>query len=136
MKTIEERAKEYAPAPFDSDEIIYTKKRYVVNVIRDAYIVGANAQKAIDEEVRLKKCDDMTEAEYEREAAFADWYHKNGKGTPTFSDAIEWARKEVIEKACEWLGNYLMEIGYPDDWMRDSLNIKSGKERFIKAMEE
>ena len=136
MKTIEERAKEYAPAPFDSDEIIYTKKRYVVNVIRDAYIVGANAQKAIDEEVRLKKCDDMTEAEYEREAAFADWYHKNGKGTPTFSDAIEWARKEVIEKACEWLGNYLMEIGYPDDWLRDSLNIKSGKERFRKAMEE
>ena len=136
MKTIEERAKEYAPAPFDPDEIIYTKKRYVVNVIRDAYIVGANAQKAIDEEVRLKKCDDMTEAKYEREAAFADWYHKNGKGTPTFSDAIEWARNEVIKKACEWLDNYLMEIGYPDDWMRDSLNIKSGKERFIKAMEE
>ena len=136
MKTIEERAKEYAPAPFDPDEIIYTKKRYVVNVIRDAYIVGANAQKAIDEEVRLKKCDDMIEAKYEREAAFADWYHKNGKGTPTFSDAIEWARKEVIEKACEWLGNYLMEIGYPDDWLRDSLNIKSGKERFRKAMEE
>ena len=41
-----------------------------------------------------------------------------------------------IEKACEWLGNYLMEIGYPDDWLRDSLNIKSGKERFRKAMEE
>ena len=136
MKTIEERAKEYAPAPFDPDEIIYTKKRYVVNVIRDAYIVGANAQKAIDEEVRLKKCDDMTQAEYDREVAFAEWYHKNGKGTPTYSDAIEWARKEVINKACEWLDNYLMEIGYPDDWLRDSLNIKSGKERFIKAMEE
>ena len=136
MKTIEERAKEYAPVPFDPDEIIYTKKRYVVNVIRDAYIVGANAQKAIDEEVRLKKCDDMTQAEYDRKVAFAEWYHKNGKGTPTFSDAIEWARNEVIKKACEWLGNYLMEIGYPDDWMRDSLNIKSGKERFIKAMEE
>ena len=41
-----------------------------------------------------------------------------------------------IEKACEWLDNYLMEIGYPDDWLRDSLNIKSGKERFIKAMKE
>lgn len=35
-----------------------------------------------------------------------------------------------IDKACEWLDNYLMEIGYPDDWLRDSLNIKSGKERF------
>lgn len=41
-----------------------------------------------------------------------------------------------IDKACEWLDNYLMEIGYPDDWLRDSLNIKSGKERFRKAMEE
>lgn len=41
-----------------------------------------------------------------------------------------------IEKACEWLDNYLMEIGYPDDWMRDSLNMESGKERFRKAMEE
>ena len=51
MKTIEERAKEYAQDTLNSEEIIYTKKRYVVNVIRDAYIVGANAQKAIDEEL-------------------------------------------------------------------------------------
>ena len=41
-----------------------------------------------------------------------------------------------IDKACEWLGDYLMEIGYPDDWMRDSPNMASGKERFIKALEE
>ena len=64
--------------------------------------VGATEQKAIDEEVRLKKSDDMTEAEYDRETAFADWYLKNGKGTPTYSDAIEWARKDVISKACEY----------------------------------
>ena len=130
MKSIEERAKEYSLKDFDG---YYTGRE---NAMEEGYIAGATEQKAIDEEVRLKKCDDITEAEYERETAFADWYHKNGKGTPTFSDAIEWARKEVIEKACEWLGNYLMEIGYPDDWLRDSLNIKSGKERFRKAMEE
>ena len=41
-----------------------------------------------------------------------------------------------IEKACEWLDNYLMEIGYPDDWMRDSPNMKSGEERFRNAMEK
>lgn len=41
-----------------------------------------------------------------------------------------------IDKACKWLDNYLMEIGYPDDWLRDSLNIMSGKERFRKAMDE
>ena len=133
MKTIEERAKEYA-----SDVLYpnYAIPAYIADVAEESYIAGATEQKTIDEEVRLKKCDDMTEAEYNHETAFADWYHKNGNGTPTFSDAIEWARKEVIEKACEWLGNYLMEIGYPDDWLRDSLNIKSGKERFRKAMEE
>lgn len=39
-----------------------------------------------------------------------------------------------VDKACDWLDNYLMEIGYPDDWLRDSPNIESGKERFRKAM--
>ena len=41
-----------------------------------------------------------------------------------------------IEKACEWLDNYLMEIGYPDDWCRDSEVQKSGEKRFRKFMEE
>ena len=41
-----------------------------------------------------------------------------------------------IDKACEWLDTYLMEIGYPDDWLRDSPNMESGKERFKKAMQE
>ena len=130
MKTIEERAKEYSLKDFDG---YYTGRE---KAVEEGYIAGATEQKAIDEEVRLKKCDDMTKVEYDREVAFADWYSKNGNGTPTFSDAIEWARKEVINKACEWLDNYLIEIGYPDDWLRDSLNIKSGKERFRKSMEE
>lgn len=41
-----------------------------------------------------------------------------------------------IDRACEWLDTYFMEIGYPDDWLRDSPNMESGKERFRKAMEE
>ena len=122
MQTIEERAKEYSKGQWD------------VPTALKAYIAGATEQKAIDEQVRLKKCDDMTEAEYNHETAFVDWYLENGKGTPTYSDAIEWARKEVINKACEWLDNYLMEIGYPDDWLRDSPNIEGGRKRFIKAM--
>ena len=129
--TIEERAK--LNLQYEKDFLGHDLSK---DMVCRAYIKGATEQKAIDEEVRLKKCDDMTEAEYEREVAFAEWYHKNGNGTPTFSDAIEWARKEVIEEACEWLGNYLMEIGYPDDWLRDSLNKKRGKVRFRKAMEE
>ena len=90
MKSIVERAREAYPI----NEYSIT----VGAMIRDAYIRGAKEQQAIDEEVRLKKSDDMTEAEYDREMAFADWYLKNGKSTPTFSDAIEWARKQIIEE--------------------------------------
>ena len=94
MKTIEERAVEYAKEQWDE----LTAKK--------AYITGAKEQQAIDEEVRLKKSDDMTKAEYDRETAFADWYLQNGKGTPTYSDAIEWARKQTIDEVCEWMTNF------------------------------
>ena len=67
-------------------------------------------------------------------------YSKGQWDEPTALKAyIDGAKEQKaidIEKACDWFADYLMEIGYPDDWMRDSLNIKSGKERFIKAMEE
>lgn len=105
MKTIEERAKQYVPNVIDPNYVELPARGggFFLRALRDAYIAGAKEQKAINEEVRLKKCDDMTEEEYEREVAFADWYNKNGKGTPTYSDAIEWARKEAIDKACSIL---------------------------------
>ena len=135
MKTIKERAKEWAYRyPMTPDG--YLTESDMRAVATNSYIQGATEQKAIDEQVRLKKCDDMTQAEYNHETAFVDWYLENGKGTPTYSDAIEWARKEVISKACDWLDTYLMEIGYPDDWLRDSPNMESGRKRFRKAMEE
>ena len=106
MKTIEERAKEYSLRDFDG---YYTGRE---KAMEEGYITGATEQQAIDEEVRLKKSDDMTESEYDRETAFADWYLQNGKGTPTYSDAIEWARKDVISKACDWLHLNLPNIEY------------------------
>ena len=122
--TIEERADAYVGHPEEIDE--FTTE----TIKRVAYIRGAKEQKAIDEEVRLKKCDDMTQAEYEREVAFADWYHQNGKGTPTYSDAIEWARRELIDKACEIVRNIINE--YFGDW-EQSCKVK---DTFRKAMEE
>lgn len=123
MKTIEERAKEYAPDPF------------LAALERKAYIAGATEQKAIDEAVRLKKCDDMTEAEYNRETAFVDWYLENGKGMPAYSDAIEWARKEVINKACEWIKENFedyVDVEVSSYYIYD----KQFVEDFCKAMEE
>ena len=98
MKTIEEKAR--LNLQYEKDFLGHNLSD---DMVCRAYIKGATEQKAIDEEVRLKKCDSMTQAEYEREVAFAEWYHQNGKGTPTYSDAIEWTRKEVIEKACDIL---------------------------------
>lgn len=104
--TIEERAKEYADihkaTEFNYFGVgqVYGYER-IYNAEITAYERGAKEQKAIDDEMRLQKCDDMTEAEYNRETAFVDWYLKNGNGTPTFSDAIEWARKDLLDKACK-----------------------------------
>ena len=123
MKRIEERAKEYASKKADiSLSAVYNEA--LARIYEEGYIAGSKEQKAIDEEVRLKKSDSMTQAEYDREVAFADWYNKNGKGTPTYSDAIEWARKEVINKACK----LLKAIGV----LTDDDSIMG----FIKAMEE
>ena len=130
MKTIEERAKDYVPNVIDPNYVELPARggEFFLRALRDAYIAGAKEQKAIDEEVRLKKCDDMTEAEYNHETAFVDWYLENGKGMPAYSDAIEWARKEVIEKAIEWFKHPKEEIGI--SWY-DDYEI-----RFRKAMEE
>lgn len=121
IKSIKERAK-LASEDYACDD------RYSAGFFT-GYVEGATKQQAIDEEVRLKKSDDMTKEEYDREMAFADWYLKNGKSTPTFSDAIEWARKQTIEdaksafnKACGWLSTYT--------WYNKVV------EEFIKAMDK
>ena len=114
MKNIQERAKEWGEhivetTPYDvvdGKACVFVEDRNIADVAEESYIAGARDQKAIEEEVRLKKSDDMTEAEYDRETAFADWYLKNGKGTPTYSDAIEWARKQTIDEVCEWMTNF------------------------------
>ena len=123
--TIEERADAYVGHPEEIDEFTSA------TIKRDAYIRGAKEQKAIDEEVRLKKCDDMTEAEYNREIAFVDWYLKNGKGTPTYSDAIEWARRELIDEACEWIDKYLHLFV-----MKGNILYPKLAQEFRKSMEE
>lgn len=51
-----------------------------------------------------------------------------------YISGAEWADETMLTKACQWFENYLFDIGYPDDWCRDSPNMESGKERFIKAM--
>ena len=124
MKTIEERAR--LNLQYEKD---FLGRNLSDDMVCRAYIKGATEQKAIDEEIRLKKCDDMTKVEYEREVAFADWYNKNGKGTPTYSDAIEWARKKLLEETCEWLKENIECGVHPQ-------SVYGFVDKFRKAMEE
>lgn len=136
MKNIQERAKEWSEyivetTPYDvvnGKVCVFADDRDIADVAEESYIKGATDQKAIDEKVRLKKSDDMTDAEYNRETAFADWYLKNGKSTPTYSDAIEWARKQTIDEVCEWFKTNV-------DWMNNQL-MSILMYELRKAMEE
>ena len=125
MKTIEERAKEWSEhivgtTPYDvvdGKACVFGEDRDIADVAEESYIAGATDQKAIEEEVTLKKYDTMTGKQLDREECFTSWYLQNGKGTPTFSDAIEWSRKQTIDEVCEWfktnvkwMSNQLMSI--------------------------
>ena len=70
----------------------------------------------------------MTDKSIEREIEFTDWWYFQNKKAPTYADAIEWADKTMIEKACEWLLHQeeMIGISFDSDFI----------ERFKKAMEE
>ena len=99
MKTIEQRA-------IEQRAIEYAKGRWNELTAKESYIAGATDQKAIEEEVTLKKYDAMTGKQLDREENFTSWYFQNVKGVPTFSDAIEWSRKQTIDEVCEWMTNF------------------------------
>ena len=109
MKNIKERAKEYADRHKAAEIIgkVYGYER-IYNAEMAAYERGATDQKAIEEAVTLTKSDAKTGKQLDREECFTSWYFQNAKGAPTFSDAIEWARKQTIEEVCNWLGNYFV----------------------------
>ena len=120
MKTIEERAKEYAPDPFDPDCILPAREEYIVNQQRNAYIAGATEQKAIDEAKLLKlksAWEKQAQINHNDEANYQQGYH------------------DAIEKACEWLEGYCCEIGCKYDCNFDDIMV-DGPKRFRKAMEE
>ena len=141
MGTIEERAKKLGEISQCRAEYPYDKTS-----VEFGYMAGAYDQKHIDEEdidneVRFKKCADIAPEEVNREVEFLDWFSKNGKGTPTYSDAIEWARKEVIENARDWLKENIYEyiaVGNTDFGKPYDIHLCDEElfEDFRNAMEE
>ena len=123
METIGQRARKFGRLSQSKSNYRYDKRS-----VEFDYTKGAKDQQAIDKEIMLQKST-ITGKQYNRERAFATWYYHNGKGTPTYSDAIEWARKQTIEdaksafnKACGWLSTYT--------WYNEVV------EEFIKNIEE
>ena len=80
MKTIEERAKEYAPDPF------------LAALERKAYIAGATEQKAIDNEELLK-----LKSAWEKQAQI------NHNDEDNYNQGYH----DAVEKACKWIDKYL-----------------------------
>jgi len=80
-------------------------------------------------EPRLKHCDELTAEQAQMESDFVVQHLKNFNRTPTFIDAIEYGRRLMIDKACDWLNNF-----YSED--RNAYLVKEDIDAFIKAMEE
>ena len=109
MKNIQERAREYADRHKAAEIVgkVYGYER-IYNAELIAYERGATDQKAIEEAVTFTKSNAMTGKQLDREECFTSWYFLNAKGAPTFSDAIEWARKEMLDEVCDWLKAHIM----------------------------
>ena len=86
---------------------------------------------------RLKACDNQTPQEAWRETEFVVPFVKEHHRTPTFSDAIEVTRKQIIDKICDWIEKHLYDEAYT---FRDDegtwIDIKSVISDLKKAMEE
>ena len=89
---------------------------------------GANWRYEQFEKERLKHCDELTAEQAQIESDFVAQHLKKCNRTPTFIDAIEYGRKQLIDKAAEWLNNF-----YSED--RHCFLVKEDMDAFIKAME-
>ena len=86
---------------------------------------------------RLKACDTQTPEEDERESAFVVPFVKEHHRMPTFSDAIEVTRKQIIDKIGDWIEKHLYDEAYlfrdnEGTWVDTDLVVEDLK----KAMEE
>ena len=104
------------------------------------YKIGANDGYAYAleefENNRLKACESQTEAEAERELNFAIKFFKEHHRQPTFSDAIEVTRKQIIDKICKWLEDNAFRYVETYGSNYEGFDMQGLIEDFKKAMEE
>ena len=78
----------------------------------------------------------LTEKQIEREEAFCDDWYMNRKmeKTPTYADAIAWADKTMIDKACQWITEHI-DIPYEGEFIDDSPVASDYVEYLSKRLE-
>ena len=106
--------------------------------LKQAFIDGAEWQYEQFEKERLKHCDELTAEQAQMESDFVVQHLKNFNRTPTFIDAIEYGRKQMIDKACQYVNDHwdkLLVYDY-NQFGGCVLNRKKTVEQFRKAMEE
>ena len=118
MKSIEERAWEKYP------EVIkhHNLARIDINEEkRKMYIESATEQKAIDDAILLKlksAWEKEAQTNHDDELNYKQGYH------------------DAIEEACDWFGDYLTELRDSVNWFYGSSKMKSGRDRFMEAMDK
>lgn len=130
---LEEAAKQYRDEFLDKNDNDISKYD-----IEDIFIAGANWRYEQFEKERLKHCDELTAEQAQIESDFVVQHLKNFNRTPTFIDAIEYGRKQMIDKACEYINNHwdkLLVYEY-NQFGGSVFNRKKTVEQFRKAMEE
>ena len=99
MKTIEERAMEYAPEPLNEH---YAIPAFIARENeRKAYIAGATEQKAIDDAELLKlktAWEKEAQINHDVEANYKQGYH------------------DAVEKVSKFIDNYVANLAYPVSW--------------------
>ena len=96
----------------------------IASAFHDGFEKGASWRQEQFEIKRLSHCDNITKEEAEREMKFVTSFIKQNDRIPTFSDCIEITRKQMIDKACEWLKEQ-----FPNTYEETNLI-----EEFTKAM--
>lgn len=103
-----------------------------MSAIEDSMKAAAKAVEATARFCRtMMRLEHPSDCKETREEQFvSDWFlaRKMDK-EPTYADAIEWADKTMIDKACEWLYVY-----YPT--LERSKSAEDAWDKFKKAMEE
>lgn len=107
MNREEIEAEAYRRFPIDSTDYEMMQRS---DVMWDGFVEGAEWMQEQYESNRLKHCNNITREEFDRESEFIEWFFSQGfDRQPTFSDAIEWERKQTQAEIDE-LSNKVSEL--------------------------